>query len=126
MVTSLVGAVTWNGARSASASARSSTLGPTGGSAHEWSRHPSLHREMAAIRLPVGRLPGAGEVNGLTGVIVGFAGAGAALVFAPFPAGSELEIQTAGLLSDSPPTMKSDPHAAATLASAPVGAPNRS
>ena len=33
-----------NGARSASAAARSSTLGPTGGSAHEWSRQPSRTR----------------------------------------------------------------------------------
>src|SRR3989304_5421203 len=51
MVTSLVGAVTWNGARSASAAARSVTLGPTGGSAHEWSRHPSLTRFVTVVML---------------------------------------------------------------------------
>src|SRR5262245_54212649 len=44
MVTSLGGDVTSNGARFASAAARSSTLGPTGGSAHEWSWHPSVTR----------------------------------------------------------------------------------
>src|SRR3990172_9199109 len=40
MDTSCGGDVARNGARSASAAARSSTLGPTGGSAHEWLRHP--------------------------------------------------------------------------------------
>src|SRR3990172_8828496 len=68
MVTSLVGAVTWNGARSASASARSSTLGPTGGSAHEWSRHPSLTRFVTVGMLtPTGAMkyvPGSSGANG--------------------------------------------------------------
>src|SRR5919106_4840545 len=51
MVTSLGGDVTRNGARSASAAARSSTLGPTGGSAHEWSRHPWRTRLVTVVML---------------------------------------------------------------------------
>src|SRR5919106_6050775 len=51
MVTSFGGDVTRNEARSASAVARSSTLGPTGGSAHEWSRHPCRTRFVTVVML---------------------------------------------------------------------------
>src|SRR5919106_220047 len=51
MVTCLGGDVARNGARSRSAAARSSTLGPTGGSAHEWSRHPSRTRFVTVVML---------------------------------------------------------------------------
>src|SRR5919106_2161652 len=51
MVTSFGGDVTRNGARSASAVARSSTLGPTDGSAHEWSRHPCRTRFVTVVML---------------------------------------------------------------------------
>src|SRR3954465_88450 len=44
MVTSFGGDVTRNGARFAIAVARSSTLGPTGGSARKWSWHPCRTR----------------------------------------------------------------------------------
>src|SRR4029450_2865368 len=51
MVTSSGGDVTRNGARSASAFARSSTLGPTGGSAHEWSWQPCVTRFDTVVML---------------------------------------------------------------------------
>src|ERR671922_354882 len=51
MVTSLGGDVTRKGARSASAAARSSTPGPTGGSANEWSRHPCRTRFVTVVML---------------------------------------------------------------------------
>src|SRR3990172_8828459 len=52
MDTPFGGDVTRNGARSASAAARSSTLGPTGGSAHEWLRHPWRTRVDTVVMLP--------------------------------------------------------------------------
>src|SRR5215207_192277 len=59
MVTSFGGDVTRNGARSGSAIARSSALGPTGGSAGEWSRHPCCTRFVTEVMLTATHPPSA-------------------------------------------------------------------
>ena len=50
--------MTRNGARSAIAVARSSTLGPTGGSAREWSWHPCRTRFVTEVMVTPGALSG--------------------------------------------------------------------